>query len=152
MCIFLVDSTCNSLFLEHQIMPGKRVYLTANCEITLLILFSCRSVLCLVAQSCPTLCDPLDCSPPGSSLHGILQVRILEWVAMPSSRGSSQPRDWTQVSCISGRFFTVWATRKAHYRSIYRLFAVSELKQLLQNLQYSLFLKQVYYIVVFTFS
>ena len=50
-------------------------------------------VLCLVAQLCPTLCNPMDCSPPGSSVHGILQTRILEWVAMPSSRGSSQPKD-----------------------------------------------------------
>ena len=49
-------------------------------------------------QSCPILCDPRDCSPPGSSVHGILQARILEWVAMPSSRGSSQPRDQTHVS------------------------------------------------------
>ena len=47
----------------------------------------------------------LYCSPPGSSVHGILQTRILEWVAIPFSRGSSQPRDWTQVSCIAGRFF-----------------------------------------------
>ena len=47
-------------------------------------------------QSCPTLEDPMDCSPPGSSVHGILQARILEWVAMLSSRGSSWPRDWTQ--------------------------------------------------------
>ena len=45
---------------------------------------------------------------------GILKARILEWIAMPSSRGSSQPRDWTQVSCITGRFFTSWATREAH--------------------------------------
>ena len=49
-------------------------------------------------QLCLTLCDPMDCSPPGSSVHGILQARILEWVAMPSSRGSSQPRDQTCVS------------------------------------------------------
>ena len=48
-----------------------------------------------VVQSCPTLCDPVDCSPPGSSVHGILQARVLEWVAMPPSRGSSWPRDWT---------------------------------------------------------
>ena len=61
----------------------------------------------LVAQSCPTLCDPMDCSLPGSSVHGILQARILEWVTMPSSKGSSQPRDRTQVSHIAGRFFTV---------------------------------------------
>ena len=70
-------------------------------------------MLCLVAQSCPTLCEPVDASPPGSSVHGILQGRILEWVAIPFSRGSSQPRDWTQVSRIAGRFFTDWATREA---------------------------------------
>ena len=52
-------------------------------------------------QLCLTLCDPMDCSPPGSSVHGILQARILEWVAMPSSRGSSQPRDGTCVSYVS---------------------------------------------------
>ena len=60
-------------------------------------------------QSCPTLCDPMDCTPPGSSVHGMLQVRILEWVAMPSSRGSSGPRDRTCISfnsCIAGRFFS----------------------------------------------
>ena len=55
---------------------------------------------CEVAQSCPTLNDPMDCSLPGSSTHGIFQARILEWVAMPSSRGSSQPRDPTHISCI----------------------------------------------------
>ena len=56
--------------------------------------------VCSVAQSCPTLCDPVDCSPPGSSVHGISQARILEWVAMPSSRGSSPPRDRTHLCCI----------------------------------------------------
>ena len=66
-----------------------------------------------VAQSCATLCDPVDCSPPGSSVHGILQTRILEWVAISFSRGSSQPRDRTRVSCIAGRRFTVWATRES---------------------------------------
>ena len=64
----------------------------------------------LVAQFCLTLCDPMDCSPPGSSLHGILQARILEWVAISFYRGSSQPRDSTCVSCIAGRFFTIWVT------------------------------------------
>ena len=57
-------------------------------------------------QSCLICCDHLDCSPPGSSVHGILQARILEWVAMPSSRGSSPTRDQTWVSCIAGRIFT----------------------------------------------
>ena len=56
---------------------------------------------------------PLDCSLPGSSVHGILQARILEWIAIPFSRGSSQPRDQTCVSHIEGRFFTIWATREA---------------------------------------
>ena len=60
-----------------------------------------------VAQSCPTLCDLVDCSLPGSSIQGILQARILEWVAISFSRGSSQPRDQTQVSCIAGRRFTL---------------------------------------------
>ena len=64
-----------------------------------------------VAQSCPTLCDPMDCSLPGSSVHGIFQARVLEWVAISFSRGSSRPRDWTQVSHTAGRGFTVWAPR-----------------------------------------
>ena len=59
----------------------------------------------LVAQSCLTLCDPVGCSSPGSSVHGISQARILEWVAIPFSRGSSWPRYQTLVSCIPGRFF-----------------------------------------------
>ena len=62
-------------------------------------------LLFLVTQSCPTLCNPKNCSLLGSSVHRILQARILEWVAMPCSRGSSQPRDWIQVSCIAGGFF-----------------------------------------------
>ena len=75
------------------------------------VVFCCVCVC--VAWSCPTLCDPMDCSPPASSVHGILLVRILEWVAIPFSRGSSQPRDRAQVSCIMGRCFTVWDTREA---------------------------------------
>ena len=63
-----------------------------------------------VTQSCPTLCDPVDCSPPGYSIHGILQARILEWIAISFSRGSSRPRDRTQVSCIASRRFNLWAT------------------------------------------
>ena len=71
------------------------------------------AVLCLVSQSCLTLCDPMVCSLPGSSVHGILPARILDWVAYPFSRGSSQPKDQTGVSCIAGGFFTCWATREA---------------------------------------
>ena len=64
----------------------------------------------LVVQSCPTVCDPMDCIPPDFSVHRILQARMLAWVAISFSRGSSWPRDRTQVSCIVGRLFTVWAT------------------------------------------
>ena len=63
----------------------------------------------IITQSSPTLCDPMDCSLPGSSAHEILQARIL----IPFSRWSSRPRGWTWVSCIAGRFFTIWATREA---------------------------------------
>ena len=66
-----------------------------------------------VTQSCLTLCDPVDCSLPGSSIHGILQERVLEWVAISFCRGSSRPRVWTWVSHIAGRHFALWATREA---------------------------------------
>ena len=66
-----------------------------------------------VVQSCPTLCYSMDCTLPGSSVHGIFQARVLEWVAISFSRGSSRPRDQSQVSHIVGRHFTVWATREA---------------------------------------
>ena len=67
---------------------------------------------CEVAQSYPTLYDPTDSILPGSSVHGIFQARVLEWVAISFSRGSSGPRDWTQISDVSGKHFTIWATRE----------------------------------------
>ena len=73
----------------------------------------CHALPCLAAQLCLTFCTSMDCSPPGSSVHGILQTRVLEWGAILFSRGSSQPRDWTGVSCIAGSFFTAWAIREA---------------------------------------
>ena len=66
-----------------------------------------------VTQSCLTLCVPMDCSLPGFSIPGIFQARVLEWVTISFFRGSPWPRDWTQVSCIAGRCFTLWATREA---------------------------------------
>ena len=71
--------------------------------------FSCMCAS-LVTQSCPTLCDPMDHSPPGSSVHGILQARILEWIAISFSRRSSPPRDWTCVSGIGRQILYHWAT------------------------------------------
>ena len=66
-----------------------------------------------VAQLCPALCNPMDCNPPGSPVHGIPQARILEWVTIPFSRRSSQCKEWTLVFLIAGRFFTVCATTEA---------------------------------------
>ena len=74
-------------FLKHRVLPKSRYQFSS------------------VTQSSLTLCNPMNCSMPGSSVHGIFQTRILEWVAISSSRGSSQPRDRTQVSCTAGRFF-----------------------------------------------
>ena len=73
--------------------------------------------VCFVIQLCPTLCDPMNCSPPGSSVHEIFQPRILEWVAISYSRGSSWHRDWTPISCTSciGRQIPYhWATWETH--------------------------------------
>ena len=67
----------------------------------------------LATQSCSTLCDPMDCSPPGFSVHGILQARILQWIAFSFSRGSSPPSNHTPVSSTADKFFTIWATREA---------------------------------------
>ena len=69
---------------------------------------------CLVTKLCPTLCDPMDCSQPGSSVCGILQARTLECVAISFSRGSSWPRDGTCISCISRQIVYHWATREVH--------------------------------------
>ena len=68
---------------------------------------------CLVAQSCPTYCDPMDCSPPSSSVHGLSQARLLEWVAISFSRGSFQPRAGTRVSCIDRQILYPLATWEA---------------------------------------
>ena len=96
---------------------------------------------CEVAQSCLTLCDPMDCNPPGSSVHGILQAKILELVAISSFRGSSRPRDKTQVFCIARRFFSVQATREAPQKIsedkikpvIFLIFSLYNKEQCLQN-------------------
>ena len=72
----------------------------------------------LVAQSCLTLCDPTECRPPGSSVHGILQARKLDWVAIPFSRRSFWPRDWTWVSCVTDRFFTLWGKEEEEWTKL----------------------------------
>ena len=80
-----------------------------------------------VAQLCLTLCDPMDCSLSGSSVHGIFQARVLEWIAISFFRGSSRPRNRTRVSHIAGRLFTVWATREAWKKYNVKINAFSSL-------------------------
>ena len=94
---------------------GKEHVIAVYCYSAHLTYTQSVCVCVRVTPSCLTLCDPMDSSPPGSSAHGILQARILEWVAIPFFRGSSWPRDQTCISCIAGRFFTIWATREAWY-------------------------------------
>ena len=98
----------------------------------------CVCVCVCVCVYAPTLLtDPLDCSPPGSSIHGILQARILEWVAIPVSWGSSQPRDRTQVSyvCITGQFFTTEPPGKPIYliRNLYSKYVKNSSKPKKKN-------------------
>ena len=82
----------------------------------------------LVAQSCPTLCNPMDYNPSVSSVHGIFQARILEWVAISFSRGSSWLRYQTRVSYIAGRLFTIWATREAQIqKEIYHQLVINNM-------------------------
>ena len=77
------------------------------CEMHSIVLSPSELSKVLVAQSCPTLCHPRDCSLPDSPVHGIVQASIPAWLAIPFSRGSSLSRGWTQVSCLAGRFFTI---------------------------------------------
>ena len=87
-------------------------------------IFMYRTCCCLVTNSCLTLCNPMNCSPPGSSVYGISQVRILEWVAISFSRGSSWPRDWTHMSCIGRWILYHWAMREAQKCDKHCLFPV----------------------------
>ena len=89
------------------------VYRVTQSQTQLKQLSSSSSMLVSVAKLCQTLCNPMDCSLPGSSVHGIFQARILEWVAISSSRGSSQLRDQTHVSCIGRQILYHWATWEA---------------------------------------
>ena len=97
------SSVCNPNFL-YWVGPGKPTCVEMLSKIVQLTECCCCGVL--VTQSCPALCGPMDCSPAGCSVNGILQARLLEWEAIPFSRRSPQPRDQTQV-CTAGRFFTI---------------------------------------------
>ena len=103
-CPGLVFKTCSFPFYSLlPILPPTKAKL-CFCEDPFVMYYS--ACFLSVAKSCPTLCDPWTIARQNCSVHGILQARILEWVAVPFSRGSSQPRDWTQVSRTADRFFT----------------------------------------------
>ena len=102
LCNYIHNFLKSTLYQMYAIWRRNKVIYDQTMQI-----LTQRFLSVSVAQSRPTLCDPMDCSPPDSSVHGILQTRILEWVTIPFSRGSSQPRDQTQVSCIASRFFTI---------------------------------------------
>ena len=119
MCLFHYMNIVN--FYSKAMSNGLQVWILRGDIFHFLTLSQGRHILqiCLsllnwikVAQSCPTLCDPMDCSLPGSSVHGIFQVIVLEWIAISYSSGSSWPRDRTRVSRFVDRRFTVWATRE----------------------------------------
>ena len=112
MPLFHCSSLYNSQDMETTQVPSKEEWIK-RCTISTLYICTYMKVKVLVTQLCPTIFDPIDCSPPGSSVHGILQARILQWVAIPFSRGSFQSKDWTPVSFIACRFFTIWDTREA---------------------------------------
>ena len=105
--ITLCSSSRLNLYVDHFIQSIWQLYISYHHNLHSFFFFF------LVSKSCPTLCDPMDYSLPGSSIHGILQARTLEWIAISFTRGSSQQKNWAWVSCISGRFFTDWAIREA---------------------------------------
>ena len=94
------------------------IYITISLCCTLEMMQHSKSTMKVKVKSCPALWGPKDCNLPSSSAHGIFQTRVLEWVAISFSRGSSRPRDWTQVSSIASRRFIIRATREANYTQI----------------------------------
>ena len=109
---FSYVSTSGGVLAKYLIMGYKVIYME-GCYCRTLKKWKSLSHVWLFATLWTAARDPMDCSLPGSSVHEILQTGILEWVAIPFSRRSSQPRDWTQVFHIAGRCFAIWATREA---------------------------------------
>ena len=114
-CHPLHNCTSQFLIINLFLQMYTSCWFCFSGELSLIHLYNNWLVICMSASlpSHVQLCDSMDYRPSSSSLHAILQARILEWVAIPFFRGSSQPRNWTQVSYFAGRFFMVWATREA---------------------------------------
>ena len=114
-CIFFHILSC--YLLLQDIKCSFLCYTVEPCCLSIQYIIVCLCMPAKLLQSCPTLCNSIDCSSPGSFVHGILQTRILERVAMASSRGSSQPKDPTPISCIAGKFFTAEPPGKPQFAS-----------------------------------
>ena len=115
LCKFLSQHTNNHLSHTHLLRNSYKINLKATDQMKLQWLPNFQYYSCyLVAKSCLILCDPMGCSPPVSSVHGISQPRILEWVAISYLRGSSKLKDWTHVSCIGRKILHCWTFREAH--------------------------------------
>ena len=129
--IVLICYDCPAMKMYHYTISVYSIMIHLHClylfiiKISVYIYVSISKMeffcVCSILKSCPTLWDPVDCSLPGPSAHGIFQARILEWVAISSSRGSSQPRDRTLVSCIGRWFLYCWAIRKAQGGLVFAL-------------------------------
>ena len=154
-CIFFLKKYWgNSPLLKYYILP-----LMIPLTIAFLGIETIMKSICLlldeneseVTQLCLTLCDSIDCSLPGSSVHGIFQAIVLEWIAISFSRGFSQPRARTWVSCIVDRGFTIWATREVsvwyHISSIEELLIFHFLKYILYFHNCAIFSLLLMYIV-----
>ena len=103
-----IPNDVHLLWFSGKSLCGKRgILILVSFEKQLLSTVKHMILCVVVTESCPPLCDSMEYSPPGSSVHGIVQARILEWVAITFSRGSSQPRDQIHISCIEDRFFTI---------------------------------------------
>ena len=107
-----VGQEATELDMEQQTVPNWERSMSRLYIVTLLFNLHAECTVLIAPQLCPSLCNPTDYTPPGSSVHGVLQARILEWVAISFSRGSMRPRSWTQLSSTAGRFYNIWATRE----------------------------------------
>ena len=113
------------LILIHCWIKHRKLKVWSNYSHGVGMFLVCSLWISEVAQSCPTLCHPMDCSLPGFFIHGIFQTRVLEWVSISFSRGSSRHKDRTQVSCIAGRCFTTtWATCTGQILLFHMIFIV----------------------------
>ena len=114
-CSYSTGNCIQYLLITNNGKESEKEWIYTHTYVYLSICLSLY--ICMCAQPCPTLSDHMNCSPPGSSVHGISQARILEWVALSYSRRSTWPRDWNHITCIRRWILYYWATWEAHTHS-----------------------------------